>query len=60
MNVELAQTIALIAYGNEYLSSPRRDSRELFPSHSTFQYMSDVSFQNGKALDQVVGFQSRN
>jgi hypothetical protein len=51
MNVELAQTIALIAYGNEYLSSESRESRELFPSHSTFQYISDVSFQKGKGLD---------
>ncbi len=54
MNIELAQTIALIAYGNEYLSSPRRASRELFPSHSTFQYVSDVSFQKGKTLDPVL------
>jgi hypothetical protein len=51
MNVELAQMIALIAYGNEYLSSESRESRELFPSHSTFHYISDVSFQWGTALN---------
>lgn len=55
MNVELAQTIALIAYGNEYLSSLSGKSRELFPSHSTFQYVSDVSFRRGKELDDAVG-----
>jgi hypothetical protein len=55
MNIELAQTIALIAYGNEYLSSPRRESHELFPSHSTFQYVSGVSFQTGKTLDPLLG-----
>jgi len=54
MNVDLAQIIVLIAYGNEYLSLPGRDSRELFPSHSTFQYVSDVSFQKGKTLDPLV------
>jgi hypothetical protein len=55
MNIELAQTIALIAHGNEYLSSSRRELHELFPSHSTFQYVSDVSFQRGKALDPRPG-----
>lgn len=55
MNVELAQTIALIAYGNEYLSSPRGRSSELSPSHSTFQYVSVVSFRKGKELDDTVG-----
>lgn len=55
MNVELAQTIALIAYGNEYLSSPRGKSSELFSSHSTFQYVSNISFRKGKELDDTVG-----
>ena len=55
MNLELAQNIALIAYGNEYLLSLRRDPPELFPLHSTFQYVFDVSFQKGRALDQALG-----
>ena len=55
MNIELAQTMALIAYGNEYLSSERGESSELFPSHSTFQYVSDVSFQKRIAIDYAVG-----
>src|SRR6266498_2575835 len=54
MNVELAQTIALIAYGNDHLSPLRRELRELFPFHSTFQYVSDVSFQKGKTLDLIL------
>jgi hypothetical protein len=55
MNLELAQNIALIVYGNEYLLSLRRDPPELFPLHSTFQYVFDVSFQKGRALDQALG-----
>lgn len=45
MNGELAQLIALITYGNEFLSVPWRDAPVLFPSHSTFQYVSDVTFR---------------
>lgn len=48
MNVELAQTIALIAYGNAYLSSGDMEPRELFPTHSTFQFVSNVTFQRSK------------
>lgn len=55
MNIELAQTIALIAYGNEYLSSPRRVSRELVSSHSTFQCVFDVSFQKRETLNPLFG-----
>ena len=49
MNNKLAQIIALITYGNEYLTSFRYDVLELFKSHSTFQYVSEVSFY-GKTL----------
>lgn len=45
MNTELAQIIALITHGNEHLLSPGRDGVELFPSHSTFQHVSEISFQ---------------
>lgn len=45
MNGELAQIIALIGYGNEFFSAPQGDPPELFPSNSTFQYLSDVSFK---------------
>lgn len=55
MNVELAQTIALIAYGNEYLSSGGMEPRELFPAHSTFQFVSSVTFQRSKGPNQVLG-----
>jgi hypothetical protein len=55
MNGELAQIVALITHGNEYLSSPRKDTLELFPSHSTFQYVSEVSFQKKKSLDEAPG-----
>jgi hypothetical protein len=44
MNGELAQNIALIAYGNEFFSAPQGDPPELFLSNSTFQYVADVSF----------------
>lgn len=54
MNVELAQIIALIAYGNEYLSSPRTGALELFPSHSTFQHISQISFQKEKTLHEAM------
>jgi hypothetical protein len=49
VNGELAQIIALIAYGNEYLSASQSDAPELFPSNSTFQYVSDVSFRRKAA-----------
>jgi hypothetical protein len=44
MNGELAQIVALIAYGNEFFSAPQGDPPELFPSNSTFQYVANVSF----------------
>ena len=53
MNVELAQMIALIAYGNGYLSSERRESRELLPSHSTFQHVFNISFQKWETVDSI-------
>src|SRR5260370_27766044 len=45
MNGELAQVIALIAYGNDFLSGSGREAPELFPSHSTFQYVLTLSFK---------------
>ena len=45
MNGELAQVIALITHGNEFLNSSQREAPELFSSNSTFQYVSDVSFK---------------
>lgn len=45
MNGELAQVLALITHGNAYLSSSQKDAPELFPAHSTFRYVSEVSFQ---------------
>src|SRR5262245_493264 len=44
MNGELAQSVALITYGNEFLSAGQREPPELFPTHSTFQYVADLSF----------------
>jgi hypothetical protein len=56
MNLELAQIIALITHGNEYLSSPGKDVLELYPWHSTFQFVSNVSFREEKS----TGGTSRN
>lgn len=55
MNIELAQIIALITHGNEQLSSLRKEPIQLFPSHSTFQYVSAVSFQAENPLDDALG-----
>lgn len=53
MNVELAQIVALITYGNEYLTSLRYDVLELFPTHSTFQYVSDVSYYKEETFQDI-------
>ncbi len=45
MNGELAQVIALITFGNDFLSSSQFEPPELFTSHSTFQFVWDVSFR---------------
>ncbi|RPI87365.1 MAG: hypothetical protein EHM41_05265 [Chloroflexi bacterium] len=50
MNGELAQIIALILYGNEYLSSHEKSVPELLTSHSTFQFVSDLTFEKEKSL----------
>ena len=50
MNGELAQIIALILYGNSYLSSREEDILELSTSHSTFQFVSSVKFQKEKSF----------
>jgi hypothetical protein len=45
MNGELAQLISLVTFGNTYLRGIVQNAPELFPSHSTFKYVSDVKFQ---------------
>jgi hypothetical protein len=59
MNGELAQIVALITYGNKFLSASQSNAPELFPSNSTFQYVSDVAFKRetpklGSARKQEV------
>jgi len=53
MNNKLAQIIALITYGNEYLSSFPYDGLDLFSLHSTFQTVSEVSFYKKKTLQDT-------
>jgi len=53
MNDKLAQIVALITYGNEYLASFRDDVLELFPSHFTFKYVFEVSFHKKKTLQDT-------
>jgi hypothetical protein len=45
MNGELAQLIALATYGNHFLSAAGTTGPEMFRSHSTFQFVSDISFK---------------
>jgi hypothetical protein len=45
MNGELAQVIALVSHGNQFLSGAWKAPPELFPQNSTFRYVSDLSFK---------------
>jgi len=53
MNNKLAQIFALISFGNEYLTSFRDDVLDLLSFHSTFQYVSEVSFYKKKTLQDT-------
>jgi hypothetical protein len=55
VNGELAQVIALITYGTPYLSGAEPEAPELFPSNSTFQYVSELAFKRGAVKSGLPG-----